>query len=107
MEFLDSLSDQIKLTLTFEGDVVIIDKIIAEKKNKGYGTDVMTDLTDWADDNEKSLAVTPSKDFGGSMVKLNRFFKRFDFEKNKDENITAKLVRKPKLDEEEESSEDD
>lgn len=108
MEFLNSLSEEVKLTLTFEGDVVIIDKIIAQKKNKGFGSDVMIDLTDWADDNGKTLAATPTKDFGGSMVKLNRFFKKWGFEKNKKGDIEAKLVRTPKIEEEddEEAGED-
>ena len=107
MEFLDSLSEEVKLTLTFEGELVVIDKIIAQKKNKGFGSDVMIDLTDWADDNGKTLAVTPTKDFGGSMVKLNRFFKKYGFEKNKKSDIEARLVRMPKSEDDSEEQEDD
>jgi GNAT superfamily N-acetyltransferase len=72
-----------------------------ESRNKGIGTDAMQDLTSYADETDKIIALSPSKDFGASSVsRLKEFYKKFDFVenkgKNKDFSISETMYRKPK-----------
>lgn len=103
------LADQLKLqypglkiSLTGTGDVVTLQRIElpAESRNMGTGTAIMQQITSWADANGKTIALSPSSDFGGNKARLNEFYKRFGFVENKGRNkdyaISETMYREPK-----------
>jgi spore germination cell wall hydrolase CwlJ-like protein/GNAT superfamily N-acetyltransferase len=69
-------------------------------RNQGIGSQVMNDLIAHADDANKMMTLTPSKDFGASSVdRLKDFYKQFGFVENKGKNkdyaISDTMYRKP------------
>ena len=55
-----------------------------EKRGQGYGSSVMLEIKRWADKNNIMIALTPSKDLGGSSVaRLKRFYGQFGYKSNK------------------------
>ncbi len=63
---------------------LILSRIVLNKesRNAGIGTQIMTDLINYADKNKQIIALTPSSDFGGNKNKLIQFYKKFGFKKN-------------------------
>lgn len=57
-----------------------------EMRNKGVGTQVMEDLSQFADSIGKRITLTPSSEFGGSVPKLKTFYKELGFVENKGKN---------------------
>jgi GNAT superfamily N-acetyltransferase len=57
-----------------------------EMRNQGVGTQVMSDLSEYADSLGKRITLTPSSDFGGSVPKLKTFYKELGFVENKGKN---------------------
>jgi GNAT superfamily N-acetyltransferase len=57
-----------------------------EMRNKGIGTQVMSDLSEYADSLGKRITLTPSSDFGGTVPKLKTFYKELGFVENKGKN---------------------
>jgi GNAT superfamily N-acetyltransferase len=57
-----------------------------EMRNQGVGTQVMSDLSEYADNIGKRITLTPSSDFGGSVPKLKAFYKELGFVENKGKN---------------------
>ena len=88
----------ISLYLSYDkhSDSIIISKIVAGEKSKGIGTKVMEEIIDFADRHDLSIALTPSPDFGGSVKRLEKFYKRFGFKKYTDFMHKEKLSRDPK-----------
>jgi len=91
------------LTLEKSGDIVKVSKIVAKDKGNGNGTRFMNDLTDIADQNGWTLALTPDTSFGGTSVsRLKKFYNRFGFKDNKGRNTNFEtresMVRKPEGD---------
>lgn len=84
---------------------LILSKIIIkdEYKGEGFGSKVMQDLVDYADQNKKIVALTPASDFGGSKDRLIQFYKRFGFKHNKGVHKSFEfreaMIRYPRLDE--------
>jgi len=78
--------------------ILSIDKIVVNKENRniGIGTNVMNEICSYADENDIILALTPSKDFGGSIIRLKEFYKRFNFKKNDNFLTKQTLIRYPK-----------
>ena len=70
------------------GDVITLNKMVVPESGRGKGTGsaVMQALVDYADANGKHIALTPSKEFGGSVPRLKEFYKRFGFVENKGGN---------------------
>ena len=70
-----------------------------EQKGKGIGAKAMEAITDWADSNTRTVGLTPSGDFGGSVPKLKQFYKKFGFVenkgKNKDYEVSESFLRNP------------
>ena len=60
----------------------------------------MNKIISYADAEDKVIQLTPSKDFGGSVPRLIKFYKRFGFVenkgKNKDYEISHSMYRLPK-----------
>lgn len=79
----------------------VLSKIVVDKeaRNQGVGSAFMRDLAALADDEGKTLALTPSSDFGGSKARLEDFYKRFGFVpnkgKSKDFEISEGMYRAP------------
>lgn len=72
-----------------------------EMRNQGVGTQVMSDLSEYADNIGKRITLTPSSDFGGSVPKLKAFYKELGFVenkgKNKDFSTREAMYREPQL----------
>ena len=89
----------IELGLSGRGDVITIDKIIAKGKGTGAGTKAMRDIIAHADQTGKTLALTPSADFGGSVPRLKKLYKSLGFVENKGKNknfeISETMVKAP------------
>lgn len=60
-----------------------LNQIVAPERGQGIGTAAMTDIADTADAQGATVALTPSKDFGGSVPRLKEFYGRFGFVPNK------------------------
>jgi hypothetical protein len=82
---------------------MVVSKIVVPKEERGKGTggQIMKRLTDAADRNGDTMALTPSKDFGASSVsRLNTFYKGHGFVdnkgKNKDFGTKESMIREPK-----------
>ena len=74
---------------------IIVSKIIVGERSKGTGTKVMEEIIKFADNNNLAIALTPSSDFGGSVRRLEKFYKRFGFKKYRDFLHKEKLSREP------------
>lgn len=103
-EFAASLREEnpgLKIDLVGSGKVVTLSRIVVpdDARNSGTGTAVMQRLTQWADQNSKTLALSPSGDFGGNKARLGDFYKRFGFVENKgrakDYEISETMYREP------------
>jgi len=58
-----------------------------QMRNTGMGTKALEELTQYADESAKTIALSPSKDFGATSVdRLKDFYKRFGFVENKGRN---------------------
>jgi hypothetical protein len=80
-------NEDIKLNIFETENEIKLSKIVVSEKNMGVGTSVMNDLTNYADNNNKVITLTPSKDFGATSVnRLKTFYKRFGFVENKGRN---------------------
>lgn len=68
--------------------VVTLNKIIIgkDKRNQGIGTKAMKMLTDYADKTGQTIVLSPAPDFGGSKIRLVKFYKNLDFVENKGRN---------------------
>lgn len=94
--------NDVKLSVYENGDNISLDKIVVprEFRSSGIGTNIMKDLIKYADDNNKTIKLTPSGDFGGSVSRLKEFYKKFGFVenkgKNKDYQIRDLFYRRPK-----------
>ena len=60
----------------------------------------MIKIINYADNKSKMIQLTPSKDFGGTVSRLIKFYKRFGFVENKgkhkDYEISYLMYRLPK-----------
>lgn len=64
---------------------ITLSKVIVpeSERGSGAGSAFMKDLVAQADARGKTIALTPSADFGGSVSRLKTFYKRFGFVENK------------------------
>ncbi|MGP8291740.1 LPD38 domain-containing protein [Vreelandella zhanjiangensis] len=89
----------LKLDMAGRGQRIAISRIVSPTQGEGIGSEVMRRLTQWADASGKTLALTPSSDFGGSIRRLRAFYKRAGFVenkgKNKDYEISETMYREP------------
>ena len=72
-----------------------------ECRGDGVGSNIMTDLINYADKNKQIITLTPSSDFGGNKNRLIQFYKRFGFKHNKgvykSYEYMDTMIRYPKL----------
>lgn len=85
---LEAAYPSLKLDLLGSGDRITLSRIVLPKEGRGQGTGtaIMQRITAWADQNGKTIGLTPSGDFGGSKSRLPGFYKRFGFIENKGKN---------------------
>lgn len=86
-------------------DIIKLDSIIVSKQDRktGVGSNVMQEITDYADEHNLRIALTPAiKGDPGettSRGRLVRFYKRFGFKENKGRyanySISAGMIRDP------------
>ena len=93
----------IKLSLKGKGEYFTLSQIVIPKENRGngIGSKVMDEILDYADNNNKTIFLTPSTDFGASSVsRLTKFYKTFGFienkGKNKDYSSKESMLRLPR-----------
>ena len=83
-------------------DILTLSKIIVpeELRGQGMGSTAMKKIIQHADQNNKTIALTPSADYGGNKNKLIKFYKQFGFVMNKGRNKNYEtqelMVREPK-----------
>ena len=85
-------------TNSFELSAIYIPKSL---RGQGIGGELMTRITDYADQVGKIINLTPSTDFGASSVsRLKKFYKQFGFIENKGRKINFQfrggMLRYPK-----------
>jgi predicted GNAT family acetyltransferase len=77
-------------------DAIVVPKAM---RGTGVGSQIMQHVIDAADEVGATVALTPSSDFGGSVPRLKRFYKRFGFQPNKgrysDSSVTGAMIRYP------------
>lgn len=91
----------LKLDLLGRGQRALLSRIELPKgeRQQGAGTQIMQEITAWADANGVTVSLSPSGDFGGSKARLVGFYKRFGFVENKGKNrdfeISEAMYREP------------
>lgn len=79
---------------------LVLSRIQLPTKGTGAGTQIMNELTELADQHGVPLALTPSADFGGSVPRLTRFYRRHGFVPNKgrarDLTVSESMIRLPR-----------
>jgi len=86
----------IVLDLWDNGDHLELGKIEVPKelRGTGVGTEAMERIIQFADKLGKDIRLTPSTDFGAtSVARLQKFYKGFGFEKNKNLKYKDTMVR--------------
>lgn len=94
--------DGLKLDAHIRHDgVLTLDRIEVPQANRshGIGTAVMERLASFADKHGLTMALSPSRAFGGSVARLREFYARHGFEPNtgsaRDLSISESMLRQP------------
>ena len=70
-----------------------------DARSQGVGTQIMREITDIADNQGATVALTPSSDFGGNVLRLRDFYGRMGFVantgRNRDMSISEDMYREP------------
>ena len=83
-------------------EYIYLSRIIVpnDVRNEGMGTKVMLELIKYADSKGRMVTLSPTNEWGASISKLKRFYKRFGFVENKgkyiDYEISDDMYRLPK-----------
>ena len=92
----------VDLSINENNKGLTLSKIVVPEgtRSEGVGSNVMKDIIKYADKNNLPIGVTPDTTFGGSKTRLERFYKKFGFVRNKgrnkDFNFRETFVRQPK-----------
>lgn len=84
------------------GGNLVLSKIVVPKdqRSAGVGTAVMEVLTAFADKQGIPITLTPDNAYGGSVTRLQTFYRRFGFKPNKgrsrDYRYSETMIRRPK-----------
>lgn len=78
----------VESSITERPNEITLQKVIVPKEARGagVGSRFMNDLIQYADEQGKTVSLTPSADFGGNKARLTEFYKRFGFVENKGKN---------------------
>lgn len=76
-------------------DNIILGSIVVEKthRGQGFGTQILTELCQFADLHGVSITLTPDSSLGGNLRRLKSFYRRFGFKKNKDYFFSESMMR--------------
>ncbi|TPU61322.1 GNAT family N-acetyltransferase [Acinetobacter baumannii] len=104
-DFVKGIKKQYGIELGLKGspssNVLSLHKIVVPEavRNQGTGTKAMQDILNYADSQNKTIALTPSSDFGGNKNRLTNFYKKLGFVENKGRNkdyeISESMYRSP------------
>lgn len=104
-DFVKGIKKQYGIELGLKGSpsssVLSLHKIVVPEavRNQGTGTKAMQDILNYADAQNKTIALTPSSDFGGNKNRLTNFYKKLGFVENKGRNkdfeISESMYRSP------------
>ncbi|WP_151817260.1 GNAT family N-acetyltransferase [Acinetobacter oleivorans] len=104
-DFVKGIKKQYGIELGLKGspssNVFSLHKIVVPEsvRNQGTGTKAMQDILEYADSQNKTIALTPSSDFGGNKNRLTNFYKKLGFVENKGRNkdyeISESMYRSP------------
>jgi hypothetical protein len=104
-DFVKGIKKQYGIELGLKGsqssNVLSLHKIVVPEsvRNQGTGTKAMQDILNYADSQNKTIALTPSSDFGGNKNRLTNFYKQLGFVENKGRNkdyeISESMYRSP------------
>ncbi|SEO56110.1 GNAT family N-acetyltransferase [Acinetobacter sp. yr461] len=104
-DFAKGIKKQYGIELGLKGspssNVLSLHKIVVPEsvRNQGTGTKAMQDILNYADSQNKTIALTPSSDFGGNKNRLTSFYKKLGFVENKGRNkdfeISESMYRSP------------
>lgn len=104
-DFVKGIKKQYGIELGLKGSpsssVLSLHKIVVSEavRNQGTGTKAMQDILNYADAQNKTIALTPSSDFGGNKNRLTNFYKKLGFVENKGRNkdfeISESMYRSP------------
>ena len=88
---LDSVAQELGIKLSIYSDpsgILTLSKIVVPEvlRGQGLGSIAMEKIVQYADDNDKIIALTPDDAFGGSKARLIKFYKQFGFVMNKGKN---------------------
>ena len=101
----DSIARELGIELRIYGedrDIITLSKIVVpeELRGQGMGSKAMKKIIQFADQNNKTIALTPSVAFGGSKSRLIKFYKQFGFVMNKGRNKNYEtqelMIREPR-----------
>jgi len=101
----DSIAQELGIELNIYDsgkDTITLSKIIVpeELRGQGMGSKAMKKIIQHADQNNKTIVLTPSADFGGNKNRLIKFYKQFGFAMNKGRNKNYEtqelMIREPK-----------
>lgn len=78
----------VELNLMSNPEGFILSKILVpeESRGGGIGSQVMEEVTAYADNNGFNIGLTPDDTWGGNVNKLKQFYKDFGFVPNKGRN---------------------
>jgi hypothetical protein len=76
-------------------DMIVLDQVKARDRGTGAGTKYMQELTQYADSVDKPIMLTPSNSLGGSVARLKKFYKRFDFVERNGRTKSYEMIRYP------------
>ncbi|MDC4456610.1 GNAT family N-acetyltransferase [Acinetobacter baumannii] len=104
-DFVKGIKKQYGIELGLKGspssNVLSLHKIVVPEamRNQGTGSKAMQDIIKYADSQNKTIALTPSSDFGGNKNRLTSFYKKLGFVENKGRNkdyeISESMYRSP------------
>jgi len=85
----------VKLLVEEKGNSIYLDLIFIdeEKRLRGYGTQVMEKILDYADRYRMRIYLTPSSDYGSNLRRLKKFYKRFNFKRARSRLFS--MIREP------------
>jgi GNAT superfamily N-acetyltransferase len=92
---------KISTTVSGKNKTIVLDQIVVPEnmRDAGIGSKLMQEMTDLADEGGFTIALSPSKDFGGSVPRLKKFYKSMGFVENtgsnKDFRFQETFIREP------------
>lgn len=103
-ELREKHSDVIEKLFLFKTDDDLVElnqiRLIKQMQNAGWGNVILNDLTDWADENDIILHLTPSDTWGSNVKRLTQFYKSYGFVRNtgkhRDFRTKDTMIRYPK-----------